>query len=174
MFSKRVVKVNARSLRTCDAGRQFRVKMRDMKRLGGAVALTTILAIAGCQSSTDKSSSDDTKTSTGSGTAKSSAPKTKTIEHSEDVAITGCAADATTGYLAAAVTVTNKSSKTSNYIVTIAFESKDGKTQLDTGLVAVNNLDSGQSTNQTAGGLKAAPAGGYTCKLADLTRFAAG
>jgi hypothetical protein len=88
------------------------------------------------------------------------------------VTITSCTADATTGYLAAAVTVKNNSSKTSNYIITIAFESKDGAKQLDTGLVAVNNLGSGQSSDQTAGGLKAAPAGGYNCKIADLTRYA--
>jgi hypothetical protein len=99
-------------------------------------------------------------------------PSVSAPAHAEDVTITSCTADATTGYLAAAVTVKNNSSKTSNYIITIAFESKDGAKQLDTGLVAVNNLGSGQSSDQTAGGLKAAPAGGYNCKIADLTRYA--
>jgi hypothetical protein len=100
-------------------------------------------------------------------------PKVKAIEHAEDVAITGCVADGDLGYLSAAVTVTNNSSKSSNYMVEIAFESKDGMKQLDTGLVMVNDLEAGQSSDQTAGGLKAAPAAGYNCKLVSVTRYAA-
>lgn len=99
-------------------------------------------------------------------------PKPSLPAHAEDVVITGCTADPTTGYLSAAVTVTNHSSKTSNYIVTIAFESKDGTQQLDTGLVAVNDLNTGQASQQSALGFKQAPAGGYDCKVADLTRYA--
>jgi hypothetical protein len=100
------------------------------------------------------------------------APTVSAPAHAEDITITSCAADPTTGYLAAGVTVKNNSSKTSNYLATIAFESKDGATQLDTGLVAVNNLGPGQVSNQTAGGLNVAPPAGYNCKLADLTRYA--
>lgn len=99
-------------------------------------------------------------------------PTPSSLLHGEDVAITSCTADPTTGYLSAAVTVTNNSSKTSNYAITIAFESKDGSQQLDTGLVAVNDLNAGQVSQQTALGLTAAPAAGYDCKVADLTRYA--
>lgn len=47
------------------------------------------------------------------------------------------------------VTVTNHSSKRSNYIIELSLESADGKTQLDTAPIAVNNLEAGQSTVQT-------------------------
>jgi len=88
-----------------------------------------------------------------------------------DVAITGCA-PGDGGYLAAKVRVTNHSSKPSNYIVTVIFESKDGSEQLDTGLAAVNELAAGQVSNQDAASMKTAPKAGYTCKVGDVTRYA--
>jgi hypothetical protein len=127
--------------------------------VGGLVILVIIIAVA--------AGGGSKKNDNSAGGATSKLP-----DHAEDVAITGCVADATTGYLQASVTVKNNSSKTSNYAITIAFESKDKTKQLDTGLVAVNDLASGQSSDQTAIGLSPAPAGGYTCKLADITRYA--
>jgi hypothetical protein len=147
--------------------------------VGGLVILVIIIAVAAGGGSKKNDNSAGGATSTGpsaapsSAASKSAAPKaSKLPDHAEDVAITGCVADATTGYLQASVTVKNNSSKTSNYAITIAFESKDKTKQLDTGLVAVNDLASGQSSDQTAIGLSPAPAGGYTCKLADITRYA--
>jgi hypothetical protein len=92
------------------------------------------------------------------------------LSHSEDVAITECAPDQA-GWAAAAVTVTNNSSKTSNYIVTIIMESADGKTQIGTGLVAVNNLAPGQQSIEHPSSLKDALPG-YVCKVGDITRYA--
>jgi hypothetical protein len=144
----------------------------------GAVALIAIIAAI---ASAGGSKKDDNAASTVPSTASSATPKSsvpaakapaKAPDHAEDVKITACTADTVTGFLQAAVTVTNNSSKTSNYAITIAFESKDGARQLDTGLVAVNDLNSGQSSDQTALGLSAAPAAGYSCKLADITRYA--
>ncbi len=47
------------------------------------------------------------------------------------------------------VTITNHSSKRSDYFVTVALESADGKTQIDTSTVIVQNLEPGQGTVQT-------------------------
>jgi hypothetical protein len=46
------------------------------------------------------------------------------------------------------VTVTNHSSKRSDYMITVALESADGRTQYDTADVYVQNLEPGQSTSQ--------------------------
>jgi hypothetical protein len=132
-----------------------------------ALVLVPIAFAVGCQSSSSGSSSGTSGT-----TSSSSSKAPAAVDHAEDVTITACTADTTTGYLDAKVKVTNHSSKTSNYAITIAFESKDGSEQLDTGIVAVNNLAPGQSSDQDAVSLKSAPAGGYNCKLADLTRYA--
>jgi hypothetical protein len=91
--------------------------------------------------------------------------------HSEDVAITSCAPDQA-GFAAAKVTVTNHSSKASNYAITITFESADGKTQIGTGLVAVNGLAPGQQSNEDTSSLKEATPG-YTCKVSEILRYAA-
>jgi hypothetical protein len=145
----------------------------------GVVFVIVIIAVAAGSAGKKKNTDGTSAASVPSTNPAASAPgaaapaaKPNVPEHSEDVAITSCAPDPATGFLAAGVTVTNHSSKTSNYAITIAFDSKDGKTQLDTGLVAVNDLNSGQSAPQTALGFSRAPAGGYVCKVADITRYA--
>lgn len=77
----------------------------------------------------------------------------------------------------ATVKIVNGSSKASNYLVTVAFTSKDGATQLDTGNVAVNGLAPGQATEQKASSLSSdareKAKAGLACKVSDVTRFAA-
>ncbi len=92
-------------------------------------------------------------------------------EHADDVAITDCSADAA-GWAGAKVTVTNHSSKSSNYVITITFESADGSTQIGTGLIAVNGLRPGQQSPQETSALKDAIPG-YKCRVSDITRYAA-
>jgi hypothetical protein len=91
-----------------------------------------------------------------------------------DVSITSCKA-ADNEYIAfeAGVRVTNNSSKESNYMISIVFQSPDGKTQYDTGQVAVNNLAPGQTANETTYSLKSENRGKpVTCKVADVVRYA--
>jgi hypothetical protein len=90
-----------------------------------------------------------------------------------DVAITSCAADEF-GYAEAGVRITNGSSKASNYMVTVTFNSNDGTSQVGTGLVAVNSLQPGQHSDEKANALKQAD-GAFTCSVnpKDVTRYAA-
>lgn len=94
-----------------------------------------------------------------------------------DVTITACALS-DNEFLGpeATVKVTNNSSKPSNYSVQIAFVSKDGATQYDTGGILVSGLAPGQSTVDKAASLKSEvrtqAAGGFNCKVLDVTRFA--
>lgn len=149
-----------------------------------AAVLTLLVLVGACKSSTKTSAPTTTARNSGAGTPVSASPgvtsppattpataKSGPLQHAEDVTITSCAPDATTHYYAAMVTITNHSSKTSNYSITIAFDSPDGATQYDTGLVAADNLGPGQSKMDSATSLKDA-AGPYTCKLADVTRYA--
>jgi hypothetical protein len=141
------------------------------KRLAAAIAIVAVIIIAVASNS----SSNKSGSTAGLGTSTQSSGPTSTHSGNRfagDVSITSCKPDATTGYLAANVTVTNHSSKTSNYIITVAFDTMTGNQQLDTTPVAVDNLDPGQVSHQLAVGLSAAPAGGYTCKIADITRYA--
>lgn len=95
-------------------------------------------------------------------------------------AVTGAAADITIsgcvtsdfGSPEAHLTIKNNSSKTSNYIITIAFDSPDGGTQYDTGLAAVDNLTPGQTSQTDATAFKQVSTK-FVCKIASATRYAA-
>ncbi len=89
----------------------------------------------------------------------------------KDVKITSCAKDATLGYVSAGVLITNHSSKPSNYLVTVVFESPDGSTQLGTGIAAANDLQPGQKAPETAAGLDQVT-GKFTCRVSAVTRYA--
>jgi len=74
----------------------------------------------------------------------------------------------------ATLKVTNHSSKASDYIITIAFDSPNGKTQFDTGDAIINNLGPGQTTTNTdATSLKSSlRKKKFVCKVASVTRTA--
>jgi hypothetical protein len=130
--------------------------IRPIVRLAVALAVG-VLAVTGCASTSGSGS-----------TAKTSKP----LSHVEDAKIVACAKDPS-GFASAKVQVINNSSKPSNYIITVAFESKDGSTQIGTGLASINSLQPKQKAVEEANSLKEAPAAGYTCKISDVTRLAA-
>jgi hypothetical protein len=74
----------------------------------------------------------------------------------------------------ATLKVTNNSSKPSDYIITIAFDSPDGSKQLDTGDATVNNLGPSQTTTTGAPSLKRSlRKKQFVCKVADVIRTSA-
>jgi hypothetical protein len=91
-----------------------------------------------------------------------------------DVSITKCALpDNQFEGPEATLSVKNNSSKASNYIIAVAFESPDGTKQLDTGDASVQSLAPGQSTEVTATSLKSElRSQQFTCKVSDVTRLA--
>jgi hypothetical protein len=95
------------------------------------------------------------------------------LDHREDVTIASCATDQTVNAPAAKVTVKNSSSKPSDYFVTIAFESPDGKTQYDTAIAAFNSLGPGQTASDTATSTKSGVPAGFGCKVVDAIRTSA-
>jgi len=74
------------------------------------------------------------------------------------------------GHMASTVRVTNHSSKRSNYVVDVVFESTDGSRQLAARTVFVNDLEPGQTTRQEVGTPTPAPAS-FDCRLSQVQRF---
>jgi len=74
------------------------------------------------------------------------------------------------GHMTADVRITNRSSKRSNYVVDVAFESPDGTRQLATEPVFVNDLGSGQVSEQTANSLTGS-SGDFECDISQVQRF---
>lgn len=136
---------------------------RSIAAVGVAVLGVVALAAEGGSSSKPDNPSSPGATATGGGGANA------------DVTISKCAvSDNQFEGPAATLTVLNNSSKPSNYIITVAFESKDGKTQIGTGNALVQNLAPGQSATSNAPSLKSdAAATPFNCKVVSVTRTAA-
>jgi hypothetical protein len=124
----------------------------------GLLALSTVALLA--SGSTGGGSS---KPSSGTGTS-GGHPAMK------DVTVATCSADEAGDY-SASLSVKNNSSGRSDYLISVAFESSDGKTQLDTTAALVNSLESGQSTTKDATSFKTA-SGAFTCRVTDVSRLA--
>jgi hypothetical protein len=140
--------------------------MKSLKNVVLAIGLSAslfALVASGETSGTTDSGSSDTEQSSGSDSGKKNAPE-------DDVEIATCGSNEL-GWPEAQVKITNNSSKASNYIVEIVFESADGSTQIDTSMVAVNSLAPGQSATEDAVTFGEA-SGDFVCKVADVTRYA--
>ncbi|CAB4890493.1 unannotated protein [freshwater metagenome] len=110
----------------------------------------------------------------GSGDSQSNSPAASSATQNNgpngDVEIATCTTDSM-GQLSATVKITNNSSKASNYIITVVFETSDGATQIDSTFAAANNLEPGQNATADAYSFKDAPAG-FKCRITDVTRYA--
>jgi hypothetical protein len=104
----------------------------------------------------------------GGGGKKTSAPHGGSA--AKDVRIVSCNTHSISGATTAKVKIVNHSSKTSNYFVTIAFDSQDGKIHYRSSL-ASHNLAPGRSTEQDTALLKSV-SGKVTCKVTAVTRHA--
>lgn len=134
----------------------------------GAVIIVIIIIAAVASSGGSGKGKGDTAASTGITTSESAG----TVSHAEDVKIAKCDAD-DLGFADSQVVLTNHSSKSSDYIVSIAYETPDGKTQIGTGNVIVNNLGPNQSSSQQDADSLQKATGPYTCRVASVTRVAA-
>lgn len=67
-----------------------------------------------------------------------------------DVKLGAITVDAKSGSPTAAVTITNKSAKRSNYIVDLSITSADGETTLDATIVSAEGVDPGKTAKKTA------------------------
>jgi hypothetical protein len=76
------------------------------------------------------------------------------------------------GFRAVTLTVTNHSSKRSNYLIQMSIESVDGKTQYDTSMAVVNNLEAGQTTTPSAFPITKTVPAGAVVKIQSVQRLA--
>lgn len=116
------------------------------------IALTACVAAAASGSS-DAGSSGGDKGSSDSASSDSGSTDTGDANEVKDVKISSCGKDEA-GFVKADVSVTNSSSKASDYIIEVTFTSKDGKTQVGTGNTFIQNLAPGQTKNDSANSLE--------------------
>ncbi|MFF7879133.1 FxLYD domain-containing protein [Streptomyces californicus] len=87
-----------------------------------------------------------------------------------DVKVTGCEVEPTMQWPSASLDVTNRSSKPSNYIISVEFVDADG-TRVGEGTAALNNLAPGQVSKEKAQGLTQV-SGKVECRVTKVTRYA--
>lgn len=126
-----------------------------------AVGSLFVLIASSEESGGDKASSSGSESGGGGGSS----------DESGDVVISTCTTD-DLGQLSATLTVTNNSSKASDYFIEVVFESADGSTQLDSTFASVTNLAPGQKTESEAISFEDAPSGSFTCRVVDVMRTA--
>lgn len=145
----------------------------------GVVGLFVVLGVAGALLGTDDSPKAKEPAAQASApapavsSAPAKAPASKPAAPTgakADVKITACELDTTMGWAKAELTITNGSSKKSNYMVSIEFVNASG-TRLGEAIAATNNLAPGQAANVTAQGLDQIK-DKITCKVTEVTRYA--
>ncbi|MER7516679.1 FxLYD domain-containing protein [Streptomyces sp. NPDC126499] len=136
----------------------------------GVLALVVVLIIAVVAIGGDDDEPDRTPTSPAA-TRETRASERPQEEGPEgDVRITACAVDSATKWADAELLITNRSSKTSNYLVQVEFVDASGR-RLDEATAATSNLAPGQQSKVTAQGLAQITAK-ITCRITDVTRYA--
>lgn len=141
----------------------------------GVVGLVVVLgvvgvALGGSDSGSD-TGSDGVLEVTAAPSKGAAAPEAAAPKGAEgDVKITGCEVNDSTGWPKADVLITNRSSKTSNYIVSVEFVDGSGK-RLGDAMAASNNVAAGQEVEEDAQSLDKVT-GKVTCKVTEVTRYA--
>ncbi|MEU4356076.1 FxLYD domain-containing protein [Streptomyces virginiae] len=146
----------------------------------GIVGLIIIIGIAGAlvggRDDTAGNASEPSQTAAspkaaGAASAKPPASKPAPPAGAEaDVEITDCEVDSATKWAKADLTITNRSSKKSNYMISVEFVNKAG-TRVGEAIAATNNLAPGQAAEETAQGLDQIT-DKITCKVTKVTRYA--
>lgn len=106
-------------------------------------AFTVLIALAGCSSTGGDASSGSTKKPS-SGISKGAGSK----DASGDIKVGKGVKDAALGWVSVPVTITNHSSKRSDYFVDLAIESADGAIQYDATTVFAQAVESGQKATE--------------------------
>ncbi|MFY0511821.1 FxLYD domain-containing protein [Streptomyces anulatus] len=139
----------------------------------GIVGLVVVLGVAGVMLGDTDTGSDTGSDGVLEVTASPSekAPEAKAPAGAEgDVKITACEVNGSTGWPKADVLITNRSSKKSNYIVSVEFVDASGK-RLGDAMAASNNVAPKQEVEVDAQSLDKVT-GRVTCKVTEVTRYA--
>jgi hypothetical protein len=152
---------------------------------GGLIVLFVLLAIAGALIS-DKSDPKPTPPATPPVSSAAGAPSPAAPAPAQpsapapaagdaaagDVQLSDCSVDSVLKWPSVKVTITNKSSKSSNYLIQVEFLDSAG-VRISEGVAAANSVAAGQTAVQKAQGTSET-SGKVTCKVLKVTRYAAG
>lgn len=130
-------------------------------------AVGVLVLLVGIAAASGGGGDEDTPVAAANGTKSVQAPRSSPAE--DDVTLDACEPDEAFGWMVAKVTITNHSSKRSNYLVSINVEDSSG-VKVGEAALASNNIDPGQSAK--AEGQSTAEGDGLVCKVKSVARYA--
>lgn len=140
-----------------------------------AVSVTLLIGLTACVAPADTSSKKSTAAPvpavTGDQQPSGAPAPAGDGDKLKDAKITACKVDDVLGWPSAELTVTNHSSKTSNYMIQVEFLDEAG-TRVGEGIAATNNLAASQSANLKAQGAADSKGKKLSCRVTDVTRYA--
>lgn len=137
----------------------------------GIVGLIVVIAVAGAIASSGSPKKEASSPPAAAGAPSAPAGKPADPDGADgDVQIKSCEVDSDMSWAKADLTITNRSSKTSNYLIEIEFVDGAG-TRLGEAVAATSNLAPGQAAQQTAQGADQIK-GKISCKVTKVTRYA--
>lgn len=140
--------------------------------LAGAIVVIVVASVAGGGgSSTPSTDNSDTTSDTSGSTQDTVSTGFGSKDASADIVDFSCGSPDSIGFSYPSVTVKNNSSKASDYIITVTFESSDGSIKYDDSMLIINTLQPGQSTTEEGLPVSDVPAGAV-CKVTEVSRTA--
>lgn len=125
---------------------------------GAVISVAFVAALASADSDSGDDSSKPAAESSDGGSETTISKGAGSSDASADVSAPTLVENSAMGIQEAKVTITNNSTGTSDYFVTVAAESPDGATRFDETIVAVMKLEPGQSTEESGMFTKDIPA----------------
>lgn len=132
------------------------------------VFVALIASTAAVASGSSDSGSGDSKASDSGSSEESASSDVGDANEVKDVTISECTKD-DAGFVTAKLKVTNNSSKASDYVIEVTFNSKDGATQVGTGNAFIQNLAPGQSKDEEANSLETTDTE-FVCEITKVDR----
>jgi hypothetical protein len=140
-------RLSAKEARADSKAAKARAKsLRPWYRKKRFIGLIAIVAIIGIMIASQGAKNTSTKSSNPTATVSGVNKGIGSADASADVKGATLGPVDALGFRAVSLTVTNNSSKRSNYLIDLSVESPDGAIQYDTSIASVNNLEAGQTT----------------------------
>ncbi|MFM9037035.1 MAG: hypothetical protein ACKOJ9_05040 [Actinomycetota bacterium] len=140
------------------------------------LAIVVAIAVGSALGSSGSEGSSDSGSSKSSGSGESSTDNSigtglGSKDASADINSLDCGTPDSIGITYPSVSVTNNSSKTSTYFITVVAESADGATKYDDTTIMITELASGQTMTEEGMFTNELPAGAI-CKITEVQRTA--
>lgn len=136
------------------------------------IGIMVIAGVAGQSDTSTTSSGSSSESDAGNAPTDTVSSGLGSKDATADIVDFECGSPDAIGFSYPEVTIKNNSSKASNYVITVVYESSDGSTRYDDSMLIVNSLNPGQTIVEKGLPVSDVP-DGAVCKVTEVQRTAA-